>query len=79
MTNVTITLDDSLLVAARRAADGAGKSLSHYLADLLAADTERRRAESVAAMDKFLALSEHVPLDRPAWIFNREDLAARIF
>jgi hypothetical protein len=77
MTNVTITMDDALLARARREADQAGKSLSRYLADLIAAEEERLRTARMAAMDGFLALANHVPLDRPDWKFDREEIYDR--
>lgn len=77
MANVTVTLEDTLLERARREADRAGKSLSRYLADLIAAEDARLKAERVAAMDAFLALSEYVPLDRPDWTFDRDEIYDR--
>ena len=77
MANVTITLDDDALACARREAENAGKSLSRYLADLVAAEERRLRTERMAAMDKFLALAKHVPLDRPDWKFDRDEIYDR--
>lgn len=77
MTNVTITLDDALLARTRREADQVGKSLSRYIAELIAAEEERLRAARMVAMDDFLALSKHVPLDRPDWKFDRDEIYDR--
>jgi hypothetical protein len=72
--NVTVTLDDALLARARREADRAGKSLSRYLADLIAAEDERLRAESVATMEAFLA---HQVVSPEPWTFDRDEIYDR--
>lgn len=77
MANVTITMDDDLLARVRREADRAGKSLSRYLADLIAAEEERLRQESIAAMDKFLALAKYVPATGEPWKFDRDEIYDR--
>lgn len=77
MANVTVTLDDALLSRARFDAERAGKSLSRYLADLIEAEDARLRAASVAAMQEFLSLSAQVPLDRPDWKFDRDEIYDR--
>lgn len=77
MTNVTITLDDALLAEVRREADRAGKSVSRYLADLLAAEQERRRAEGMAAMEQFLTHAATLRASGDPWTFDREELHER--
>ena len=74
MANVTVTLDDALLARARREADRAGKSLSRYLADLIAAEDKRLKADQMAALEKLLALADQVPMNRPDWKFDRDEI-----
>jgi hypothetical protein len=59
MKNVTVTLPEDLAVRARVAAARENKSLSRYIADLLArscpqADTGGSRADAVRALESFL-------------------------
>jgi hypothetical protein len=74
MTNVTVTLDEAILAQARREAERAGKSLSRYLADLVAAEQARLRAERVAAMDAFFEVARSVKLEGEAYKFNRDEI-----
>lgn len=74
MANVTVTLDDAVLAEARNAADGDGKSLSRFLAELVEADLARRRGERVVAMGAFLDVARAVKLDGAAYTFNRDEI-----
>jgi hypothetical protein len=74
MANVTITLDEDLLRRARAEAEAAGKSLSRWLADLVAAEEARLRAERVAAMEGFVALARAVKLEGDPYRFDREEI-----
>jgi plasmid stability protein len=58
MKNVTVTLPDGLATRARVAAARQNKSLSRFIADLLAekcAGDEPNRAEAIAALETFLS------------------------
>lgn len=74
MTNVTVTFDEAVLAEARREADRLGKSLSRYLADLVAAEQSRLSAERVAAMDAFFEVAGSVKLSGAPYKFNRNDI-----
>lgn len=67
MANVTVTVDDELL--ARVEAERADKSLSRYLADLIAAENARLRAESAAMFKKTYS-------PQP-WTFDRDEIYDR--
>jgi hypothetical protein len=79
MANVTITLDDALLAAARGEAERAGKSLSAYLAALVAAERDRLRAERMAGLDAFLDIASRVKVSGAAEKFNRDEIHDEAF
>jgi hypothetical protein len=74
MANVTITLDDEALARARAEADTAGKSLSRWIADLIAVEEARLIAERVAAMEGFVTLARSVKLAGAPYRFDREEI-----
>jgi hypothetical protein len=74
MANVTITLDDEALARVRAEAEAAGKSLSRWIADLIAAEEKRLTGERVAAMDGFVALARSVRLGGAPYRFDREEI-----
>jgi hypothetical protein len=55
MANVTIALEEDVLARLRWDAQTARKSVSRYIADLIAADQARLRAQGVAIIEDFLA------------------------
>jgi hypothetical protein len=79
MTNVTVTLDEAVLAAARQEAERAGKSLSRYLADLLTAEQKRLAEERMAGMDAFLKVAKSVKLAGEAYKFDRDEIYDEAF
>jgi hypothetical protein len=77
MTNVTITLEEAALAFARQEAERASKSLSRYLADLIAAEQERLRTERMAALEQFFELAKYVPKDGEPLKFDRDEIYDR--
>jgi hypothetical protein len=77
MANVTISLDDAVLAHLRWDAQKAGKSISRYIADLVAADQERLRQDSIAAMEAFLSGPDLNLLNDDGTMPSREELNVR--
>jgi hypothetical protein len=77
MANVTISLDDNVLEHLRWDAKKTGRSISRYIADLVAADQERLRQESVAAMEAFLSGPDLPILNDDGAMPSREELNVR--
>jgi hypothetical protein len=74
MANVTISFDDDVLARARAEAEAAGKSLSRWIADLVAAEEARVRKEQAVAMEGFVALARSVKLEGAPYRFDREEI-----
>jgi hypothetical protein len=84
MKNVTITLDEDLAAWARVEAAKAGKSLSRYLADVLAEQRAGRPAVSQAeAMERFLSgpgwpgIAENLPSREELYAEREDELLRR--
>jgi hypothetical protein len=84
MKNVTITLDEELAAWARVEAAKAGKSLSRYLADVLAERRTGRPALSQReALDRFLAgpgwpgIAENLPTREELYAEREDELLRR--
>jgi hypothetical protein len=71
VTNVTISLDESTLGAARKVAEARGLSLNAYLRELIARNV--RKPGSKAADDLF-ELMDRLPKTQTGVTWKREDL-----
>ena len=74
MKNITLSIDDDLLVAARRYAKSQSISLNQLVRDLLA---RTAAADAKAAATEMLRVAERVQGDSKGWKWNRDEIYER--
>lgn len=74
MKNITLSIDDDLLVAARRYAKSQSISLNQLVRDLLA---RTAAADAKAAANEMLRVAERVQGDSKGWKWNRDEIYER--
>lgn len=71
--NLTLSVDDKLVIDARKIASGMGKSLNQIIREYLENLTRQQKTE--ADFDEFFALSGQG--NSHGWTFNRDELHER--
>ncbi|MGH9520785.1 MAG: DUF6364 family protein [Terriglobales bacterium] len=74
MKNVTLSIDENLLAAARRYAKRQNISLNQLIRDLLA---RTAAMDAKAAADEMLRVAERVRGDSKGWQWNRDEIHER--